>query len=193
MIVLTLIAGASAFTVPAKFGFCTQRNSQAELMACRNSQNLNGWPPISRRALVLAGPLVMLPPGKKSWAAADNDAAKLLAGYETLVDLIDNWPRYAGDKEEVKGDSVRRQIGTVGNKSPLVGIRKVLLRMDVDLELMEEFGEKLTSIDANAYASIFAASGKKRGYMFMEDALKDCKRLKTVYQQILESLDIPFD
>jgi hypothetical protein len=57
----------------------------------------------------------------------------------------------------------------VGNKSPHVGIRKVLPRKDVTLELMEGFGEKLTSIDANAYASIFATSGKKRGHMFVED------------------------
>ena len=27
-----------------------------------------------------------------------------------LVDLIDNWEAYAGDKDEVKGDSVRRQV-----------------------------------------------------------------------------------
>ena len=29
-----------------------------------------------------------------------------------LVDLIDNWEAYAGDKDEVKGDSVRRQVAT---------------------------------------------------------------------------------
>ena len=48
----------------------------------------------------------------------------------------------------------------------------------------------VTHMTTNAYASIFATSGKKRGFQFMEDAFYDCKQLKALYQQILESLEI---
>lgn len=196
--VLLVAAGTSpswAFA-PPHFGMRQSCSSLAQLAAISRKE-LDRCPlsvsAVSRRDctwLVAAGALVLLPDGRQSFAATDKDTEKLVAGYLALEDLIDHWPKYAGTKEEVKGDSVRRQIGSVGSKSPLVGIRKVLLKKNVDLDLMEEFGNKLTSIDANAYASIFAASGKKRGFQFMEDAFADCKGLKVLYQQILESLDI---
>ena len=40
------------------------------------------------------------------------------------------------------------QVGTVG-KNALTGIRKVLVRNEVDLDLLEEFFDALTAIDAN--------------------------------------------
>jgi len=191
-----LLAGAAAFAPPAP---CVRARSATLQLAAAAApapepvslRSLARPTVLSRRVcagLIASGTLALLP--RESWAAPDADTAKLIAGYEALEDLIENWERYAGNREEVKGDSVRRQIGTVGSKSPLVGIRKVLLKKSVDLDQMEDFGKLLTSIDANAYASIFATSGKKRGYMFMEDAFKDCKELRTLYAQILESLDI---
>jgi hypothetical protein len=61
----TLIAAASAFTATAKFSHCTHRISKAELMACRNSQNLIGGQQISPSALALCHP------GRNFGAAAD--------------------------------------------------------------------------------------------------------------------------
>jgi len=47
---------------------------------------------------------------KESRAAFDADDERLLAGYATLVDLIENWGKYAGKGEEANGDNVRRQV-----------------------------------------------------------------------------------
>ena len=47
---------------------------------------------------------------KESRAAFDADDERLLAGYATLVDLIENWSKYAGKGEEANGDNVRRQV-----------------------------------------------------------------------------------
>lgn len=47
------------------------------------------------------------------------------AGYKTLVNLRDNWE----DKTQAyDGDVVRRDLGTVGVKSPLFNIRKTFLK-----------------------------------------------------------------
>merc|ERR1711966_156031 len=104
---------------------------------------------------------------------ADADDDRIKAGYETFVDLLENWGKYAGEgKEAVNGDNVRRQIGTVGNKSPLFNIRKVLLRKGVDIDLFEEFEKEYSQIEANSYSAIFAdfSTSPKRGYQYIGDA-----------------------
>jgi hypothetical protein len=47
----------------------------------------------------------------------------------------------------------------------------------------------LTNLDANAYSAIFADSSTapKRGYEYMKDALKDAKKLKAAYEEVLLS------
>ena len=41
---------------------------------------------------------------------SEDDKVQLLEGYEIISDLVAHWPKFAGDQEEVKGDSVRRQV-----------------------------------------------------------------------------------
>ena len=149
----------------------------------------------SRRSVLAGGAwlgaLVLLAPASPA-AAADKDDKRILEGYAAIVDLIDNWDTYAGIEPEANGDNVRRQVGTVGNKSPLLGIRKVMLRKQVDLDLMEAVNDCLTDIDSDAYSAIFADSSTspKRGYAYMKDALKDAKRLKAAYEEMMESIGL---
>lgn len=62
----------------------------------------------SLHSFFLGALFVVVP--KESRAALDADDERLLAGYATLVDLIENWGKYAGKGEEANGDNVRRQV-----------------------------------------------------------------------------------
>jgi hypothetical protein len=92
---------------------------------------------------------------------------RILAGYATLLDLYDNWEKYAGKGEEANGDNVRRQIGTVGNKSPLFGIRKVLLKRGLDLDLFEEFDRFLVKIDSGRSSTCSIARSDQQENLFL--------------------------
>eukprot|EP00960_Hanusia_phi_P040510 754494-Hanusia_phi.AAC.1 len=49
--------------------------------------------------------------------AEDADDTKIRAGQIGIREhLIENWTKYAGSGDELNGDNVRRQVGTVGNK-----------------------------------------------------------------------------
>jgi len=108
------------------------------------------------------------------------------------VELYQNWDKYAGTGEEANGDNVRRQVGTVGNKSPLFGIRKALLKRRLDLDTFEEFDRLLTKVDSDAYSAIFADSSTapKRGYSYMKDAKLATKDLLKQYDLVLEALGL---
>ncbi|EKX45998.1 hypothetical protein GUITHDRAFT_163075 [Guillardia theta CCMP2712] len=138
---------------------------------------------------ILLGTLLAMP---TTSFAEDVDDEKIRAGYATLVDLIENWTKYAGSGDELNGDNVRRQVGTVGNKSPLLGIRKALLRKQVDIDLFEEFDKSLQEIDSNAYSAIFAdtSTAPKRGYEYMNDAKRDAERTLEIYKKIMDSLGL---
>lgn len=88
---------------------------------------------------------------------------QIKAGYETLLNLRDNW------EEKTKaydGDVVRRELGTVGVKSPLFSIRKVFLKAwqlvaqeSSDQELIERLEsewndvlDKISSVDFQLYS-----------------------------------------
>lgn len=85
------------------------------------------------------------------------------AGYKTLLDLRDNWEAKTGAYD---GDVVRRDLGTVGVKSPLFSIRKTFLKAwqviaetSSDEELIERLEsewndvlDKISSVDFQLYS-----------------------------------------
>ena len=193
---VALLGAATAFSPsPAPFGRISLCAARATSPVQCEANMASAVQRQESRRLVLAGgawlgALVLAPASPA--AAADKDDKRILEGYAAIVDLIDNWDTYAGIEPEANGDNVRRQVGTVGNKSPLLGIRKVMLRKQVDLDLMEAVNDCLTDIDSDAYSAIFADSSTspKRGYAYMKDALKDAKRLKAAYEEMMESIGL---
>lgn len=167
------------------------RNSRQNLELCSSPSASRPEPTRQDALRVIFGGIICIP---SLVQAVDfkTDDSRIRAGYATLMDLYDNWDKYAGTGEDAFGDNVRRQVGTVGNKSPLFGIRKVLLRKGVDLDLFEELDRKLTKIDADAYSAIFADSSTapKRGYEYMKDAKQETKQAIKVYKQVMDSLGL---
>lgn len=85
------------------------------------------------------------------------------AGYKTLTNLRDNWEAKTSAYD---GDVIRRELGTVGVKSPLFGIRKVFLKAwqliaeeSPDQDLIERLEsewndvlDKISSVDFQLYS-----------------------------------------
>mmetsp|Transcript_8091 Transcript_8091/g.19117 ORF Transcript_8091/g.19117 Transcript_8091/m.19117 type:complete len:211 (-) Transcript_8091:9-641(-) len=190
------MAAAFSPAVPLLSSSITERSVQGRVrQACSPTMQAvsEGEQHINRRnflqGIALTGVVSTFPVA----AFADADDDRIKAGYDTLVDLLDNWGKYAGEgKEAVNGDNVRRQIGTVGSKSPLFNIRKVLLRKGVDIDLFESFEKEYAQIEANSYSAIFAdySTSPKRGYQYIDDAKTNCKETLKIYKQIMKELDI---
>eukprot|EP00961_Rhodomonas_salina_P019070 256920-Rhodomonas_salina.1 len=110
------MAAAFSPAVPLLSSSITERSVQGRVrQACSPTMQAvsEGEQHINRRnflqGIALTGVVSTFPVA----AFADADDDRIKAGYDTLVDLLDNWGKYAGEgKEAVNGDNVRRQIGT---------------------------------------------------------------------------------
>ena len=107
---VVLIGSSSAFSPPPTCAIASLQHSRRSCSVHLTHQSSMLLP---RRAASLysffLGALLVVVP-KESRAAFDADDERLLAGYATLVDLIENWGKYAGKGEEANGDNVRRQV-----------------------------------------------------------------------------------
>lgn len=118
------------------------------------------------------------------------------AGYKTLLSLRDNW----GDKTAAyDGDVVRRDLGTVGLKSPLFNIRKVLFKAwqiiadtSPDDALVEELETEwndvvngISSVDFQLYSVSFTELQESKNSLITQGraALDD---LITTYSKMLD-------
>lgn len=105
---VVLIGSSSAFSPPPTCAIASLQHSRRSCSLHLTHQSSMLLPRASLYSFFLGALFVVVP--KESRAAFDADDERLLAGYATLVDLIENWGKYAGKGEEANGDNVRRQV-----------------------------------------------------------------------------------
>lgn len=118
------------------------------------------------------------------------------AGYQTLLDLRKNWAAKTGTYD---GDVVRRDLGTVGVKSPLFNIRKILLKAwQIVAETSEnqpfiedlegewnEVVNGISSVDFQLYSVSFTELRESKESLLVQ-GLGALDNLITVYSKMLD-------
>jgi hypothetical protein len=110
---------------------------------------------------------------------------------QTVIDdLLQNWPTVVA---QGGGDSIRREIGTVGTASPLFQIDKALrvLREEADdlidfTDQTEEFQLALSRADSMAYSANFAGGAGKPTppAVYLEKSRMEVIELQTIAKSL---------
>jgi Asp-tRNA(Asn)/Glu-tRNA(Gln) amidotransferase C subunit len=120
---------------------------------------------------------------------------RLIEARKSLGELVDNYDEIA----KGGGDNVRRYLGTVGVKSGLYGINRVLKTLQEEAndiveytENLNEFDYSLRAADTAVYSANFVeySSAKTKPEKFFEDARIEINRMQVYLDEMIAQLDL---